>query len=88
MSKKEKSGTITDSELKIVRDQQDKINRILAEIGYQESKKHSLLHDLAQSNEYVDATKKELEEKYGSININLTDGSWQRVEKDVEDKKD
>ena len=87
MSKKEKSGTITDSELKIVRDQQDKINRILAEIGYQESKKHSLLHDLAQSNEYVDATKKELEEKYGSININLTDGSWQR-EKDVEDKKD
>ena len=35
MSKKEKSGTITDSELKIVRDQQDKINRILAEIGYQ-----------------------------------------------------
>ena len=30
----------------------------------------------------IDATKKELEEEYGSININLEDGSFTDIEKE------
>ena len=47
------------------------------------------MHDLAVVNESVSKTKKDLENKYGSINIDLENGHWKRIkEEDVEDKKD
>mgnify|MGYP003115348865 CR=1 FL=1 len=40
-------GKVTSSELKLIQEQQNKVNSILVEIGYQESRKHALLHDLS-----------------------------------------
>ncbi len=73
------SGILDEKEFTQVKKEQDKVNSILAEIGYIESKKHALLHELADTNEVVNNTKKVLEEKYGSINIDLLTGKWKRV---------
>jgi len=76
------SGILDEKELKQVKKEQDKVNSILAEIGYIESKKHALLHELADTNEVINNTKKVLEEKYGSITIDLLTGKWERVNDD------
>ncbi len=86
MSKK--IDKLTDEELKSVQDQQMKLNTILQEIGVLETKKHAFLHDVANTNEEINEFKKSLEEKYGSVTINLQDGSFKPIEKEsVEDKK-
>tara|TARA_R110002020_G_scaffold257180_3_gene470806 strand:+ start:485 stop:751 length:267 start_codon:yes stop_codon:yes gene_type:complete len=78
-------GELTEDELKEVQAQQEKVNSILVEIGYIESRKHALLHDLADTNEVVNNTKKVLNDKYGSINVNMTTGEWTKEEeKDVD----
>ena len=80
-------GSITSDELKLIQDQQNKVNSILVEIGYQESRKHALLHDLAETNEIINNTKKQLESKYGHIDIDLTTGEWKK-HRDVEGNKE
>lgn len=86
MSKK--IDKITEEELKSIQDQQMKLNTILQEIGVLETKKHAFLHDVANTNEEINEFKKSLEEKYGSVTINLQDGSFKSIEKEgVEDKK-
>jgi hypothetical protein len=83
------TGILNKKELETIQAQQLKLNTITQEIGYLEAKKHVFLHEIASANEEVDSYKKVLEEKYGSININLETGNWERIkEKDVEDKKD
>tara|TARA_R110000796_G_scaffold56000_5_gene130070 strand:+ start:388 stop:639 length:252 start_codon:yes stop_codon:yes gene_type:complete len=79
---KESKGTITKQELKQIQTEQEKVNLILTEIGYQESKKHSLLHELADANVVINKTKKDLEDKYGPITIDLSNGDWTTVEKE------
>jgi len=79
-------GKVTKEELKTIQEQQQKVNNILVEIGYQESKKHSLLHHLGDANTTIDATKKDLQEKYGHVDIDLSTGDWKR-NKDVNNKK-
>ena len=81
-------GKITSDELKQIQNQQNKVNSILVEIGYQESRKHALLHDLAETNEIINDTKKELENKYGHIDIDLTTGEWKKHSDVKSDKKD
>ena len=80
-------GKVTTAELEKIQQQQNKVNSILMELGYLESKKHSHLHQLADANVVIDGTKKDLQDKYGHIDINLTTGEWKRNE-DVSDKKD
>ena len=36
----------------------------------------------------MDSIKKDLEKKYGAVNISLEDGSYTEIKEDVEDKKD
>jgi hypothetical protein len=57
---------------------------MLQNMGVLESQKHAILHDLAGVNEDQEKLKKELEEKYGAININLEDGSYEAIKDNVE----
>jgi hypothetical protein len=41
-----------------------------------------LLHKIAGINENIEDTKKQLEEKYGSINIDLETGTYTEIEKE------
>ena len=75
-----KPTNLTEEELKSIQDQQRKINTLLQEIGILETKKHAHLHELAAVNEDVNSYKKSLEEKYGSVSINLSDGSFKEIE--------
>lgn len=73
---------ITDKELKQVKEQQSELGTVVNQIGQLEANKHSLLHKIAGINEGIEQTKKQLEEKYGSININLEDGTYTEIEKE------
>lgn len=73
---------ITEDQLKTIKDQQQKTANILNEVGYLESKKHAFLHELASLNETINEFKIELEKQYGSVNINLEDGTYTEVEKE------
>ena len=78
---------IKEEQLKKIQEQQAAVTKILNEVGYLEANKHGLLHELAGVNEGIEEFKKELEEEYGAVNINLEDGTYTEVENE-EDKKD
>ncbi len=73
---------ITEEQLKTIKDQQAKLQAAFIDIGFIESKKHEALHVQAQVSEALEATKKQLEEEYGQVNIDLTDGSYTVIEKE------
>jgi len=76
------SNSITAEELKTIKDQQTELRTVVNQIGQLEANKHSLLHKIAGINEGIEDTKKQLEETYGSININLEDGTYTEIEKE------
>ena len=73
--------TIKPEQLKAIKDQQAKLQNAFIDIGYIESKKHEALQVQVEAAEVLEATKKELEEEYGQVNIDLTDGSYTTIEK-------
>ena len=75
---------IKEEQLKKIQEQQAAVTKILNEVGYLEANKHGLLHELAGVNEGIEEFKKELEEEYGAVNINLDDGSYTAIEKEEE----
>ena len=71
---------IKEEQLKTIQDQQTKTANILNEIGFLETKKHGLLHEIAALNDDINDFKVELEKEYGAVNINLEDGTYTVVE--------
>jgi len=76
---------IKKDQLEKIKEQQEKLNKILNEVGYLEANKHGLLHELAEVNKEVEEFKGELEKEYGQVNINLEDGSYTEIEKEAEE---
>ena len=76
-----KAKKIKEAQLKLVNEQQTKLNSYLKNIGILESQKMNIHTSIKELSVEIDATKKELEEEYGSININLEDGSFTDIEK-------
>jgi len=74
------SKSITAEELKQIKDQQTELSQVVNQIGQLEANKHALLHKIAGINESIEDTKKQLEEKYGSINIDLETGTYTEIE--------
>jgi len=74
------SNSITAEELKTIKEQQTELSTVVNQIGQLETNKHALLHKIAGVNEGIEETKKQLEDKYGSISINLEYGSYEEVE--------
>lgn len=75
---------ITEEELKKVQELQGQMNQTLSQVGLIEAQKHGLLHSIADLNKEVEDNKKVLEEKYGQIQINLEDGSFEEIKKEEE----
>jgi predicted nucleic acid-binding Zn-ribbon protein len=78
---------ITAEQLESLVKNQRELNEILVNIGIVESQKHGLLHQLAEVNKVSEEFKTELQAEYGSININLEDGSYVEVEDTKEASK-
>jgi regulator of replication initiation timing len=77
---------LTEKEFETVVDFQTKLNNLLLNIGAIESQKHGLLHELAGVNQDQEKFKKELQDKYGSVNINLKDGSFEEIVQEKENE--
>ena len=73
---------ITEEELTSLKELQGKLNQSVSQVGFLETQKHSLLHAIAEINSDVEKQKSELEAKYGSISINLEDGSFEEVKQE------
>ena len=79
-----KKNKITKKELDKVLEFQNKLYNLSTDVGVLETRKHAMLHELAGVNQQQEEFKKVLEDKYGSININLEDGTYTDVEKENE----
>ena len=76
---------ITEAELKGLQEQEQKKGAILHDLGLLQTQIYSLNHMYVQLMVEQDGTKKELEEAYGKVNIDLKDGSFEII-KDEESK--
>ena len=75
---------IKDEQLKKVTEQQQALTNLLARIGGLEIEKLNLSGEIKKLEGEVEQTKKELEEEYGKVSINLADGTYEKIE----DKED
>ena len=78
----EKVNKIEEQELKKVKEQTGKIQQCILDLGSLEVKKAEIMQAYSGFLKELDVTKKELEEKYGQVNINLTDGSYEEVKEE------
>jgi len=77
---KKKETKITKQELETIQNQQNELNLFLRKIGVLAVEQRNVENNVKLISETIEKTKKELEEKYGSINIDLKDGSYTVVE--------
>ena len=86
--KKVETKKIKDDELKLITEHQNSLTSLIQDIGVLETKKHAYCHQIAELNREIEDYKEVLEGIYGSININLEDGSYTEINKDVQDNKE
>ena len=72
---KPKAEKITDEELERMQSLVSNINKIQLELGSLQSRNHELLHVHANVDSKITEFQKELEEKYGTADIGIQDGS-------------
>ena len=81
--KAEKPSKITNEELNQVQSVINDVNRAQLEIGSFESKKHNLLHHVAQLQEKLGGMQAGFEKTYGTADINIQDGTINHPKEDV-----
>ena len=80
---------ITDEELKSVQEKVNKINQAQMQVGGLEVQKNVALEQIKTLQIDLQVIQKELEEKYGKVSVNLTDGTISEIpEENESDKKD
>jgi|TARA_R110000851_G_scaffold5188_5_gene21674 hypothetical protein len=78
--------SINDEQLKSIQEIVSNMNKIHIETGRIESQKHALLHGLVDHQNKLNELQKELQEEYGTVNVNINTGE---INYDVEaDKED
>ena len=92
MAKKQKTvdlkpQKITDEQLEKIQAIISNINQFNSEIGRIEGQKHDLLHQRQVSQDGLKAVQNELQQQYGTINVNIQDGSIKYPEDEQADKK-
>ena len=90
MAKKTDDLKITDKELESVQNKVKDIQAIEAQLGRADIAKMQMLEQVKVIQSELQATQKELEDKYGQVSINLQDGTISELpQEDGEaDKKD
>ena len=73
---------ITEEELKELQEIHNKIGAIRHDIGMLSGQLHSLNHMQAEELGKQEEAKKKLVEKYGKINIDLKDGSYEEIKEE------
>ena len=73
---------ISEEQLKTVTEQQNELSNHLRNVGVLEVQKANVLGQIEEVSKKIETTKKELEDEYGQINIDLKDGSYTEIEKE------
>jgi len=73
---------ITEVELEGLQKQEQKKGAILHDLGLLQTQINTLNHFYVELMKEQDETKKELEESYGKVNIDLKDGSYELIKED------
>ena len=71
---------ITKEELKLIQEQDQRKKAILNDMGLLQTQVHTLNHMYAQLMQEVEENKKVLEDKYGQVHIDLSDGTIKEIE--------
>ena len=77
-----KAKKITKAELESITGKQSQVKDVLIGIGALEAQKSSAVLQLRQLEAELENGKRELEEKYGPINVDLTTGKYTVIEKE------
>ena len=77
-----KPDKVTDEQLKRIQETVSVINRAHSEIGTLETKKHALMHQVSASQEVLHTLQTELEKEYGTVDININDGTINYAKED------
>ena len=93
MTKKEKlvdlkPEKVTASQLEKIQKTVSDINRAQMEVGRLETTKHNIMHQIAGLQDELKLIQDELEKDYGTVNINIEDGTIQYPENGEVNKKD
>ena len=93
MAKKEelvdlKPEKVTASQLEKIQKTVSDINRAQMEVGRLETTKHNIMHQIVVMQNELKQIQDELEKDYGTVNINIEDGTIQYPEDGEVDKKD
>ena len=72
-------GTLSKSELKEFKEQEQKKQAILHDLGLLQTQSHTLSHMFAELAMKQEQSKKDLEAKYGNIEVNLEDGTFKLI---------
>ena len=72
-------GTLSKSELKVFKEQEEKKQAILHDLGVLATQSHTLSHMFAELAMKQEKNKKDLKEKYGNIEVNLEDGTFKLI---------
>ena len=84
-----KPEKVTEGQLKKIQSIVDRINQTQMNIGTMEARKHQALHYLAGINDELSLMQNELNEEYGTNDINIQDGTINYPKENGEtDKKD
>ena len=70
-----KPEKVSDEQLKRIQETVSVINRAHSEIGSLETKKHALMHQVSSSQEMLHTLQNQLEKEYGTVDININDGT-------------
>lgn len=71
---------ITKDELTLIQEQDQRKKAILNDMGLLQTQIHTLSHLFAQLNQEIEENKKVLEDKYGQVHIDLSDGTIKEIE--------
>jgi len=70
---------ISATELTALQENISKLNQVHIELGRLENQKHKILHQINEIESMFDELQKELEEKYGKVNINIETGEFEEI---------
>ena len=73
------ANKLSEKELKSIQENVSKLNQVHIELGRLENQKHKILHQINEIESMFDELQKELEEKYGKVNINIETGEFEEI---------
>lgn len=78
------SKKITDEQLKSLQEKIGAIQNIESQIGRLETQKHKFLHQVGIVEQELSEMQKQLEEQYGKVSINISNGEYEDMPQEDE----